>query len=90
MLFIVEFLLLLVKFIISLVVESFNILTAQERDVSNEIVLITGTGHGIGKGLAEKYSGLGATVVCWDINEKLNLETVTEIKSKGGKAFAYT
>lgn len=62
----------------------------EERDVSNDIVLITGTGHGIGKELALQYSALGSTVVCWDVNEELNLETVKAIKSRGGKAHGYT
>jgi len=62
----------------------------EERDVSNDIVLITGAGHGMGKELALQYSALGTTVVCWDINEQMNLETVKLLKSKGGKAHGYT
>lgn len=62
----------------------------EERDVSNDVVLITGTGHGIGKELAIQYSALGATVVCWDVNEQLNQETVKLLKSNGGKAHGYT
>lgn len=60
------------------------------RDVSGDIVLITGAGHGMGKNLSLQYAALGATVVCVDVNEKTNQETVTAIKSKGGKAFGYT
>jgi NAD(P)-dependent dehydrogenase (short-subunit alcohol dehydrogenase family) len=62
----------------------------EERDVSNDIVLITGAGHGIGKELALQYSALGATIVCWDINEQLNQDTVKLIKTRGGKAHGYT
>lgn len=62
----------------------------EERNVSNDIVLITGAGHGIGKEMSLQYSALGATVVCWDINEALNQETVKLIKSRGGKAHGYT
>lgn len=62
----------------------------EERDVKDDVVLITGTGHGIGKELALQYSALGSTVVCWDINEHLNQETVKLIKSRGGKAHGYT
>lgn len=61
-----------------------------ERDVKGDIVLITGAGHGMGKELALQYSALGATIVCWDVNEQMNLETVKLIKSKGGKAYGYT
>lgn len=61
-----------------------------EKNVTGEIVLITGTGHGIGKELALKYASLGATVVCWDINEEGNNETVEEIKRNGvSKAYGY-
>lgn len=62
----------------------------EERDVSNDVVLITGAGHGIGKELALQYSALGSTIVCWDINEQLNQDTVKLIKSRGGKAHGYT
>ncbi|XP_058795555.1 short-chain dehydrogenase/reductase family 16C member 6 [Phymastichus coffea] len=57
-----------------------------EKSVAGEIVLVTGAGHGIGKELALKYASLGATVVCWDINDVSNEETVTEIKKMGGAA----
>ncbi|GAB0086124.1 short-chain dehydrogenase/reductase family 16C member 6 [Sergentomyia squamirostris] len=61
----------------------------EEKSVSGEIVLITGTGHGIGRELALQYSALGATVVCWDINEAGNKETVKEIQARKGKAHHY-
>lgn len=51
---------------------------------------ITGTGHGIGKELAKLYSAQGCKVVCVDINEKNNAETVKELNSRKAKtAFAY-
>ncbi|XP_011496358.1 PREDICTED: short-chain dehydrogenase/reductase family 16C member 6-like [Ceratosolen solmsi marchali] len=61
-----------------------------EKSVAGEIVLVTGAGHGIGKELALKYAGLGATVVCWDINDVNNEETISEINNLGGAtAHAY-
>lgn len=106
----VDLLFLFVKFWFRTAVEIYEAFTTEERDVSKDTVLITGTvsaphmrwfdtilflnfyyqGHGIGKELALQYSALGATVVCWDINEQLNIETVKLIKSKGGKAHGYT
>lgn len=63
---------------------------AVEKSVAGEIVLITGTGHGIGKELALRYASLGATVVCWDVNQQTNEETVSEIKKMGNTvAYAY-
>ncbi|XP_020289483.1 short-chain dehydrogenase/reductase family 16C member 6-like isoform X2 [Pseudomyrmex gracilis] len=63
---------------------------AEEKSVAGEIVLITGTGHGIGKELALRYASLGATVVCWDLNQEANEETVNEIKkTEAAAAYAY-
>ncbi|KAE9538812.1 hypothetical protein AGLY_005394 [Aphis glycines] len=62
-----------------------------EKSLADDIVLITGTGHGIGKCLAMQFANESAKVVCVDINEQSNAETVKEINSKWkGKAFAYT
>ena len=85
-----ETVILIIRFWVTAIQEVIAKLTATERDVSSDVVLITGAGHGMGKELSLQYSALGATIVCWDINEKLNQETVKLIKSKGGKAFGYT
>ncbi|KAG5682538.1 hypothetical protein PVAND_011885 [Polypedilum vanderplanki] len=85
-----EIIVLIVKFWITTFVSIYKIFTAEERSVEGDIVLITGAGHGIGKEMAIQYSALGATIVCWDINEHLNLDTVNLIKSKGRKAYGYT
>lgn len=62
----------------------------EEKSVAGEIVLVTGAGHGIGREIALKYASLGATVVCWDLNEEGNDETVNEIKKLGAtKAYSY-
>lgn len=87
---IVEIIFIQIKFWIAVGESIYSFFFAQERDVTGDIVLITGAGHGMGKQLALQYSALGATVVCWDINEELNLETVKSIKAKGKKAFGYT
>ncbi|XP_011692756.1 PREDICTED: uncharacterized protein LOC105452902 [Wasmannia auropunctata] len=59
------------------------IVPPKKKSVTGEIVLITGTGHGIGKELAIGYASLGATVVCWDINEETNNQTMNAIKRMG-------
>jgi all-trans-retinol dehydrogenase (NAD+) len=87
---ILDIVVLTIKFWFNVIEGVVLLFTATERDVKDDIVLITGAGHGMGKQLALQYSDLGATIVCWDINEKLNLETVKFIKSKGKKAFGYT
>ncbi|GAB1864017.1 NADP-retinol dehydrogenase [Camponotus japonicus] len=61
-----------------------------KKSVADEIVLITGAGHGIGKELAIGYASLGATVICWDINEETNKQTMNDIKMMGRNAvYAY-
>ncbi|XP_050310619.1 short-chain dehydrogenase/reductase family 16C member 6-like [Anthonomus grandis grandis] len=55
----------------------------EPKSVKGEIVLITGTGRGIGRLLAIKYAKEGATVVCWNRTEELNNKTVEEIKQLG-------
>ena len=87
---VVDLAFLLIKFWFRVFVELYyGLFGAEERNVANDIVLITGTGHGIGKELALQYSALGATIVGWDINEAMNAETIKQIKSNGGKVFGY-
>ncbi|EZA56274.1 Short-chain dehydrogenase/reductase family 16C member [Ooceraea biroi] len=63
----------------------------KEKSVSDEIVLVTGAGHGIGKELAIQYANLNATVVCLDVNEKTNENTMHEIKKTvKSPIYAYT
>jgi all-trans-retinol dehydrogenase (NAD+) len=67
-----------------------KVFTRVERDVSGDVVLITGSGSGIGREMALEYAKLGAKVVCWDMNEANNQETVKCIKSNGQIAFGFT
>lgn len=60
------------------------------KDITGQIVLLTGGGSGIGRLMALKLAQLGAVVVTWDINTTGNEETVAMIKKEGGKAVAYT
>ncbi|XP_032678941.1 short-chain dehydrogenase/reductase family 16C member 6-like [Odontomachus brunneus] len=61
-----------------------------EKHVHDEIVLITGAGHGIGRELAFQYARLGATVVCLDINQQMNENSSNEIaKTIGRPVYAY-
>ena len=43
----------------------------------------------MGKETAKQYAQLGAKIICWDINEKNNSQTVKEIKAAGGQAAGY-
>lgn len=59
------------------------------KDVTGEIVLITGAGSGIGRLMALKFAARGAILVLWDMNGDANEETAKIIKENGGKAYAY-
>jgi len=61
-----------------------------EKNISGQVVLVTGGGSGIGRLMCLRYARLGATVVTWDINKLGNEETVEMIKKEGNRAFSYT
>ncbi|KAF2900617.1 hypothetical protein ILUMI_05572, partial [Ignelater luminosus] len=66
------------------------IIPVTPKSVRGEIALITGAANGIGRELALQYASQGAIVVCWDIDEKGNLETVERIRKLGyPPAYAY-
>ena len=65
-------------------------LPSRKKDVSKEIVLITGAGSGIGRALSLKFAKLGSTVILWDINKSAGDAVADEINSKSpNKAFSY-
>ena len=39
-----------------------------KKDISGQLVLVTGAGHGIGALLAKKMANMGAKLVLWDVN----------------------
>ncbi|EDL05701.1 short-chain dehydrogenase/reductase family 16C member 6 [Mus musculus] len=68
----------------------FKVIPKRKKDVSGEIVLITGAGSGLGRLLAIHFASHGATLVLWDINQEGNMETCRLVKQKGDvKVFAY-
>ncbi|NXT72650.1 RDHE2 dehydrogenase, partial [Chaetops frenatus] len=68
----------------------FLIVPGRKKNVSGEIVLITGAGSGIGRLLAVKFASLGATVVLWDINQEGLNCTVRQARENGaGRVHAY-
>uniref|UniRef100_A0A1A9V1F9 Uncharacterized protein n=1 Tax=Glossina austeni TaxID=7395 RepID=A0A1A9V1F9_GLOAU len=83
-----EFLVILLRIIFELCFALMHVLMSRKlKDVSNEIVLITGNGHGFGRELA-----LGSTVTFVDINEKNNDETVKKAKclKNASSVYSYT
>lgn len=58
-------------------------------DLKNKVALITGGGRGIGKGIAERYGALGASVVVnYSSSADAANETVSTIERSGGAAVA--
>lgn len=55
--------------------------------VKDKVVIITGSGGGIGKETALLFAKEGAKVVVADVNEEGGAETVENIKKEGGEAF---
>lgn len=53
---------------------------------SNKVVLVTGSGSGIGKASALLFAKEGAKVIVSDLDEKGGNETVSQIKQNGGEA----
>jgi NAD(P)-dependent dehydrogenase (short-subunit alcohol dehydrogenase family) len=47
----------------------------------NKVVIVTGAGHGIGRGIAQLYAKNGAQVVVADINSETGEQTVEEINN---------
>uniref|UniRef100_A0A915EHJ5 Short-chain dehydrogenase/reductase 3 n=1 Tax=Ditylenchus dipsaci TaxID=166011 RepID=A0A915EHJ5_9BILA len=60
------------------------------KSVKDQVVLITGSGMGLGRMLAIEFGKLGAKLVLWDINDAMNQETKKLLEQSGVKAFAYT
>lgn len=55
----------------------------RKKNVTGEIVLITGAGSGIGRLMALKFARLGATLVLWDISVEGNKETARLARKNG-------
>lgn len=62
---------------------------AKKKSVSGDIVLITGSGHGIGRLVALEFAKLQSIVVLWDINKEGVEETADLCSKLGAKAYAY-
>ena len=55
-------------------------------NMQDKIVIVTGGGNGIGRGVARLFSQAGARVVIVDVDESAGHETQSEITGEGGQA----
>ncbi|XP_041361132.1 epidermal retinol dehydrogenase 2-like [Gigantopelta aegis] len=60
-----------------------------EKKVDEDIVLITGSGKGIGRKLSIEFAKRGSRVVLWDIDRAANDKTASIIRELGGKCYPY-
>lgn len=66
---------------------NFTILNYFIMILKDKVAVVSGSGSGIGRAVAEAYAREGARVVITDINEEHGQQTVDAIKSAGGEAF---
>jgi len=64
-------------------------LPRSRKDISGDILFITGAGSGIGRGMAIRFARAGAVCVCTDVNKQTCDETVMMIAEEGGKAHSF-
>ncbi|XP_063613023.1 short-chain dehydrogenase/reductase family 16C member 6-like [Penaeus indicus] len=60
------------------------------KDVTGDIVLVTGGGSGIGRLMCLNFAKKGAKIVTWDVDEAGNKETMRQVVALGGTCRAYT
>lgn len=56
--------------------------------LSGKVAVVTGSGSGIGRGIARRFASDGAAVGVWDLNGDSAKETARLITDAGGKAIA--
>src|SRR5262245_378081 len=57
--------------------------------LANQVAVVTGAGRGIGRGIALKFAGAGADVVCVSRTADNSEKVAGEVRSLGRRAWAY-
>jgi NAD(P)-dependent dehydrogenase (short-subunit alcohol dehydrogenase family) len=63
--------------------------TGQNFDLSGQVIVITGAGHGLGRAYARYLAGAGALVAVADVDGDRGSSVAAEVSSAGGTAVAY-
>ncbi|XP_061731619.1 retinol dehydrogenase 10-A [Nerophis ophidion] len=66
------------------------VLRPRIKCIEGELVLITGSGGGLGRLFAKEFSKRGAEVVLWDIDATSNERTAELVRGMGGDVHTYT
>ncbi|MCA9816999.1 MAG: 3-oxoacyl-[acyl-carrier-protein] reductase [Candidatus Obscuribacterales bacterium] len=61
---------------------------ADKFKLKDQVALVTGSGRGIGRSIAESLMAAGAKVVISDINEETCKKTASELKEMGGETLS--
>ncbi|CRK88201.1 CLUMA_CG001982, isoform A [Clunio marinus] len=69
--------------------ESKKLFFYKRKDVRGKLALITGGGHGLGRGISLRLAELGCRIVIADVNLEAAEKTCKEIRDKGVQAKAY-
>uniref|UniRef100_A0A1A7XNX3 Short chain dehydrogenase/reductase family 16C, member 5 n=2 Tax=Iconisemion striatum TaxID=60296 RepID=A0A1A7XNX3_9TELE len=67
----------------------FFLVPRRKKNIAGEVVLITGSGSGIGRLMAQEFAALGAVLVLWDINHEGMKETARLAKNEGASRVHY-
>lgn len=62
-----------------------QVLEEQSKFLKDQVAIITGSGRGIGRSIAEAFLKAGAKVVISDINQETCSNTARELKEQGGE-----
>ncbi|XP_030259841.1 epidermal retinol dehydrogenase 2 isoform X3 [Sparus aurata] len=61
----------------------------KKKNIAGEVVLISGSGSGIGRLMAQEFAALGTVLVLWDINQEGMKETARLAKQSGASRVHY-
>ena len=58
-------------------------------ELNQKVIVVTGAGRGLGRGIATFFAGKGARLACVDLNQEDLDATVAACEAAGGEARAY-
>ena len=58
-------------------------------DLNQKVIVVTGAGRGLGRGIARYFASKGARIACVDLNQEDLDATVAACEAAGGEARAY-